>query len=90
MNGEAIYRDKLASHYRPVVHTESSHRDSWIDGMSLALRNAKTQTSSTDPASVLSEMGIQVDSYRREPHLLEVLPESLLAANVALQDFTLI
>jgi hypothetical protein len=90
MNGEAIYRNKLASHYRPVVQMESSRRDRWTDGMSLALRNFKTQTSSTDPASVLVEMGIPVDSDQREPRLLEVSHELLLSAKIALQDFTLI
>jgi hypothetical protein len=89
MNGEAIYRDKLPSHYRPVVLTESSHPDRWIDEMSFAFRDTETNNCNTDPAHVLAEMGIKVDIYRRQPHLLQVSPTSLIAAGVKLQDFTL-
>jgi hypothetical protein len=90
MNGEAIYRDKLPSHYRPVVLTESSHPDRWIDEMSFALRDSKTQSCNIDPANVLADMGVEVDRYQRHPHLLQVSPTALVAAEVALQDFTLV
>jgi hypothetical protein len=90
MNGEAIYRDKLPSHYRPVVVTELSHSDHWIDEMSLALRDSKTQNCNTDPADVLTEMGFKVDRYERHPHLLHVATKALVAAGVTLQNFELV
>jgi hypothetical protein len=90
MNGEAIYGDRLSSHHRPVVLTQLSHPDRWIDEMSFALRDAKTQDCNTDPARVLSEMGIKVDNYQRQPHLLQVSRNALMAAGVALQEFKLV
>lgn len=88
MKGEAIYGTKLPNQYRAVKHLED--RDRWIDYHRLGLFDPKTQTLKTDPAQVLTEMGIKVENYRRKPHLLEVLPETLRTAGVDLQDFTLV
>lgn len=90
MNGEAIYGDRLPSHHRPVVLTELSHPDRWIDEMSFALRDAKTEDCNTDPALVLTETGIEVDSYQRQPHLRQVSRNALIAGGVALQEFELV
>jgi hypothetical protein len=90
MNGKVIYRDELPGRYRPVVLTELSHPDHWIDEMSLAFRDSTTQICNTNPAHVLAEMGVKVDDYQRKPHLLHVSHNALLENGVALQDFTLV
>jgi hypothetical protein len=90
MGGEAIYRNRLPSVCKLVVLTELSHPDLWINETSFAHRDSETQNCNVDPAQVLVEMGIKVDNYQRKPHLLQVSPESLIAAGVTLQDFTLV
>jgi hypothetical protein len=88
MKGEAIYGDKLPSHYRPVSQTD--RYSDLIDGYDYALHDSRAQTFRTDPAEVLTEMGFNVESYQRAPHVLEVLPEILRDAGVSLQDFFLV
>ncbi|KAF1848166.1 HET-domain-containing protein [Cucurbitaria berberidis CBS 394.84] len=82
MMGEAIYGSKLPSHYRPVKPLEGPSE--------YVLYDPKTQTLKTEPAEILMEMGIKVENHPEDSSLIEVLPETLRAAGVALQEFTLI
>lgn len=88
MDGEAIYGNKLPRHYQSIRRPEE-----WIfliNGRDFALHDLETGDFKTDPAEILTEMGIKVESYQRNPHLLKVLPETLRAAGVALEDFVLV
>jgi hypothetical protein len=89
MNGELIYGTKLPSTWETVTDHVSGveHR---IDGWPRAFHDTETHELRTDPAEILNEMGIKVDSYQREPHRLEVLPETLRGAGIPLQDFVLV
>jgi hypothetical protein len=89
MFGEFIYGVKLPSTYQPVriIKYDVSQP---IDGWPIAMLNLATDTLKNDPAKILTEMGIKVKSYQRKPHRLEVLPETLRAAGIQLQDFTLV
>jgi hypothetical protein len=60
-----------------------------IDGRPCALYDPEQGTFRTDPAEILTEAGIKVEKYRRWPHILEVLPETLRAAGIPLVDFDL-
>jgi hypothetical protein len=88
MNGETIYGNQIPSQYRPVEHTAGS--DTWIDGWPHGMYDPETATLKTNPAEVLQEAEIKVESYQRKPHRLEVLPETLIAAGVALEHFDLV
>jgi hypothetical protein len=88
MNGEAIYGGKLPKHYRRMW--DRYRKKDYIDGWNVALYDSQTKTVRADPAEVLTEIGIKVEIYQRYPHLLEVLPETLRAAGVPLQDFNLV
>jgi hypothetical protein len=88
MSGEAIYGAKLPDHYRPVERVDA--KSEFIDGWKSALLDSRTQRFETNPAKVLEEMGIKVEKYQREPLLLEVSPETLRAAGVDLETFTLV
>jgi hypothetical protein len=43
-----------------------------------------------DPRMILEETGIKVERYQRWQHELEVLPESLKAVGVELEEFMLV
>ena len=88
VSGEAIYGAKLPDHYRPVRRVDA--KSDLIDGRRFALLDLRTQRFETNPAEVLEEMGIKVEKYQRKPHLLEVSPETLRAAGVNLETFTLV
>lgn len=88
MNGEAIYGRPLPKHYRPVW--EFGRAGLRIDNGNHVIYSTETETTIDNPAQILTEMGIKVETYQREPHILEVFPESLEAAGVALQNFTLV
>ena len=86
MNGEAIYRT-LPGHYRAVNHKNGPP---YIDGYNFGMLDARTQELKTNPAEILAEFGIRATRYQRDPHILEVTPESLRDAGVDLQEFDLI
>lgn len=88
MRGEAIYGNGLPTHYRPLKHRDRKKR--LIDLYLVAMYDPETDTLKDDPAEILKEAGISVDSYRREPHLLEVSRETLLAAGIPIKDFVLV
>jgi hypothetical protein len=85
MNGEAIYGDSLLPHWSPNTTSEAED----INGGPLGMFDAETQTLNTNPTDFLVKMGIHVEQYQRDPHRLEVLPETLRAAGVALEEFIL-
>lgn len=87
-NGEAIYRGKLSRNYRYVQHEYGELER--VAGASIAVYDPETEKLKTDPAAILEEAGIKVEKHQREPHILEVLPESLRAAGVDLEDFILV
>jgi hypothetical protein len=97
MHGEAIYGIRLTSHYRPVIHELLRGHPrglpsffSWIDGWNLGMYDPQTKTLKTDPAEILQEAGIKVESYQSKPHRLEVLSDTLIAVGVALEYFDLV
>ncbi|KAH8725744.1 hypothetical protein GQ44DRAFT_202306 [Phaeosphaeriaceae sp. PMI808] len=85
MMGEAIYGENFPSYWTSVYHDRMTSIDGYING----LYDPKTKTLKTNPAEILTEMGIKVESYQRKPHLLEVLPETLRAAGIQLEEFIL-
>jgi hypothetical protein len=87
MHGEAIYRNKLPNHYRPF---HAQDEETPINGWRYALYDPKTSTRKTDPAQILQEAAIEVESYQREPHRLEVLLQTLKKAGVAVEYFNLV
>lgn len=89
MNGEVIYRHKHIPRYKSVWRYACDMAED-IDNYAVALHDSDTNTFRTDPAELLQEAGIKVERYKRNPHKLEVLPESLRAAGVALEEFVLV
>ncbi|KAF2826061.1 hypothetical protein CC86DRAFT_324930 [Ophiobolus disseminans] len=90
MEGEAIYGDKLPLHWFTLEHGKKDAEGSyWIDGHRNGFYDSKSQTLETNPAKILTDMGIKVESYQRRPHRLEVLPETLRAAGIPLREFLL-
>ncbi|KAJ8117324.1 hypothetical protein OPT61_g1444 [Boeremia exigua] len=61
-----------------------------IDGYMGTQLDRKTRTYITDPTVPLKEAGIKVESYVRDPRRLIVLPETLRAAGVAVEDIVLV
>jgi hypothetical protein len=89
MDGEAIYQNKHAARYK-AMYIDCREQDELIDGTSSALYDPDEGTYRTDPAALLEEAGVKVEEYRRYPHELVVLPESLRAAGVPVEDFVLV
>ena len=87
MHGEAIYKDNLPAHYeaKEVTKGESGHL--LIDGRSYAMHDTVKDIFFFDPAEVLEEANIKVEKYERDPHVLEVLAESLRIAGITLEEF---
>jgi hypothetical protein len=91
MLGEAIYGDKLPLHWQAVKHGYSDEQGvKMIHNEHIAIYDTEENTLRTDPAEILQDMGIRVKCYQREPHYLEVSPESLRGAGIPLQDFILV
>jgi hypothetical protein len=91
MHGEAIYRDRLPKSYKPVwVAEHSDLHVNLIDEYDYALHDTAKDVMIVDPASVLEEVGIKVESYQRYPHKLVVSSQALQAADVAIEEFALI
>lgn len=92
-NGEAIYGDRLPAHWIAVQLNEGDEDGpSWVDGRPRALYDPEMKSLKADPAAILKEMGIKVETHQRgnsTSFRLEVLPETLRAAGVSLQDFIL-
>jgi hypothetical protein len=93
MQGEAIYGSEAESNRRPVYcpgeHTQ--HEDlQRISNIRVGMYDCETETLSLDPAAILEKAGIKVERYQRDPHRLEVLPETLRAAGIPVQDFILV
>ncbi|KAF1921571.1 heterokaryon incompatibility protein-domain-containing protein [Ampelomyces quisqualis] len=91
MEGEAIYGCNALSH-RQAVRCEKEVFDmsGLIDSQQLGMYNYETGELSQEPAEILEEMGIKVESYQDYPHRLEVLPETLRAAGVRMREFLLV
>ncbi|KAH7084020.1 heterokaryon incompatibility protein-domain-containing protein [Paraphoma chrysanthemicola] len=91
MRGEAIYGKNMPAHWRTVAHYEHGETDcNSIDGKMRGMYDPESNILRTDPGRILEEMGIKVESYGRNPHHLVVLPETLRAAGIPLQDFILV
>lgn len=88
MKGEALYPGSFANRYKSVQWGEGEY--DLVDGYPYALQDLETGKLRTDPAELLEEAGIKVESYQRRPHRLEVLPETLRAAGINLTEFTLV
>ncbi|KAI8933258.1 hypothetical protein NX059_009889 [Plenodomus lindquistii] len=89
MHGEAIYRNRLPDRWRFVYRLEWKDEE-LIDDYPLALYDPKTGETRSDPAEILEECGIKVESYQQHPHRLIVLPETLRAAGVPVEEFILV
>jgi hypothetical protein len=88
MNGEAIYRKKNLNKHKPLwLHDGDADL---IDAFPMALYDTETSVLKTDPAAILEDAGIKVERYQRHPHELIVLPETLRAAGIAVEDFMLV
>ncbi|OAL05549.1 HET-domain-containing protein [Phaeosphaeriaceae sp. SRC1lsM3a] len=91
MEGQAIYGCGEMSQRRAVrLRLEEIELQHIIDGQTLGMYDEKSRKLSTNPAEILTEMGIKVESYQRFPHRLQVLPETLRAVGVDLQEFILV
>ncbi|KAL5381762.1 hypothetical protein DPSP01_006948 [Paraphaeosphaeria sporulosa] len=92
MDGELIYQHPEPLRYRSCTHdfTKGSRID--IDGLvtTASLYDTKTDTYINDPTVPLTTAGIKIESYESNPHKLVVLPETLRAAGVAVEDFVLL
>jgi hypothetical protein len=89
MGGELIYGTKLPSTWEPVIDDVSGEKH-YIECWRRAFHDTATHTLRTNPAEILAEVGIKVESYQRKPHRLEVLPETLRSAGIPLRDFILV
>jgi len=87
MRGEAIYGDKLPSHWRAVTHDLDYEA---IDNGALALYDPETSALLTNPAKLLTDAGIKVEEYQKDPHVLKVLLETLRATGIPLQEFLIV
>lgn len=91
MRGEAVYGDALPEHWRAVQDQQTSlDNTALVDRRSCGMYDPVSDFLKTNPAEILEEMGFKVESYQREPHVLEVLPETLRAAGVPLQEIILV
>jgi hypothetical protein len=90
MNGEAIYGDKLPSHWRAVQHYRDNNGSNRIDLYFNGFYDTQMDHLRIDPAEILTQMGIKVENYQRYPHRLVVLPETLRAAGVPFREFILV
>ncbi|KAF2851966.1 HET-domain-containing protein [Plenodomus tracheiphilus IPT5] len=88
MHGEAIYGNKLPDQWQFVWRQEYAE-DDLVDDYPHTLYDAETGTTRSNPAEILEEVGIKVESYQRDPHRLVVLPETLRAAGIPVEDFVL-
>jgi hypothetical protein len=87
MFGEAIH-GPLPNHYRSFRSPIASH--AIINYMGVTVTDERDGTAITNPTKILDEMGIRWERYSRQPHLLEVLPETLRAAGVDLRQLYLV
>lgn len=88
MSGEAIYRGQCSA--CQAMEPREGEQEALIDRYRVALHDPDTDRSRTDPAELLEEAGIRIESYQRAPHKLPVLPETLRAAGKRLVDFVLV
>ncbi|KAH7122643.1 hypothetical protein B0J11DRAFT_608125 [Dendryphion nanum] len=88
MAGETIYRGRLPTYYNSVKHSTAIPKH--IDGWRRAMLNTETEELIHNPAAILEEAGIKVESWQERPHVLEVLPETLRAEGLELEDFVII
>jgi hypothetical protein len=91
MEGEAIYGCTALSHRQAVrIKKEEFKVADLIDTHPVGMYNHKTGELSQNPAAILEEMGIKVESYQLHPHRLEILPETLRAAGVRVRDVQIV
>jgi hypothetical protein len=95
MNGEAIYGGRLPSKYQLIDPATQGlkyrgTRDNIREGLECAIYDIVNNIVIDNPTSVLDEAGIKVDHYEKWPYQLDVAPETLRAAGVALEEFALI
>lgn len=87
MMGEAIH-GSLHSFYRPV--NKFGSKTPTIENYRVGMLDTRTNTLVTDPSTILGDMGIRCERYERQPHVLDVAPETLQEARVSLQDFDIV
>lgn len=85
MYGEAIYQGKLPGHYIPVRY-QAAPADR-INGWDCAMLDTRSKAPKQNPANILTEMGIKVDRFQREVHLLDVSIQALRASGVKVEHF---
>lgn len=85
MAGEAIYRSKHTAQYKPVLRYDETR-----DGFKCAFHDLDRDVFKTDAAEILHEAGIKTERYQQDPHELIVLPETLRAAGIPLEEFVLV
>ncbi|KAH7384118.1 hypothetical protein DE146DRAFT_216580 [Phaeosphaeria sp. MPI-PUGE-AT-0046c] len=91
MEGQAIYGCEKMSRRRAVRLLGKEYDfQHVIDGQFLGMYKKRSRTLSTDPAEILTRLGIKVERYQRSPHRLHVLPETLHAIGLHLQEFVLV
>lgn len=84
---EAIH-GSLTSFYRPV--NKFGSKTPPIENYRVAMLDTRTNTLVTDPSTILKHMGIRCEKYERQPHVLDVTPQSLQDAGIVPRDFTII
>jgi hypothetical protein len=89
MSGEAIYQGRHRAKFEAVWNTGRPEQPR-INGWRTALYDNETKLKRIDPDGLLEEAGIKVERYTRSPHELVVLPKSLRAAGIAVEDFVLV
>jgi hypothetical protein len=89
MSGEAIYQGRHRANFEAVWNTGRPEQPR-INGWRTALYDIETKLKRIDPDGLLEEAGIKVERYTRSPHELVVLPASLRAAGIAVEDFVLV
>lgn len=85
MDGEAIYRGKHAVRYASRRLLSGGQTRSRV-----AFVSQVDGTLNSDFSAILEEAGIKVEHEQDEPPALFVLPETLRAAGLQVQDFTLV
>ncbi|KAJ4989320.1 Intramembrane protease 2 [Stagonosporopsis vannaccii] len=88
MNGEFIYQEPNPLRYK--LFAQNAQNISPIDGYTGALFDRKERKFTVDPTVPLRNAGIEVKKYVRDPHELIVLPATLRAAGLAVDDFVLV
>ncbi len=90
MRGKSIYRNRLPGHYEPKAVGQDRIDPKPIDGSDYAIHDTKKNIFTFDPTAILEEANIKVEKYERYPHILKVLPGTLRAAGISLENFVIV